>query len=208
MPSPPPLPCPPLEPVPSAVTAIFDAHKAEPNRVAGGGAELRDAGTRAHVRTVCMTPLEQNTGCAEFLGGLAQWALRHPDITTEVVWAADGIMRTVLAAQPTPPNVVQVFAGRLDVKAVLGVLRRCQAFAVPSPSDWAEAVAIYALLSDVQVLCGEPKRRRWGVLAAAANLHCYSRRRGETLLPALNAAFSPVLLAPGVQPFEAASYAA
>ncbi len=171
--------------------------------------QVRSAGTSVPVRLICMTPLDRRGGSAEFLQGLAEWTTGRPETVVELLWAGEGIMRGVLAAQPNPPNLVQHFAGRLELQDVVAVLSRCQALVVPRLNELSRAAATYALLSGVQVLCGEMRRGKWGVLRARTNLHCYSRHHCETLLPVLSGALgTPGALAAELICLKAASYAA
>jgi hypothetical protein len=177
-------------PAVATVTAIFDAYRPSP-RPAGDELVtlLRETAVRTDVRLLCMTPLERKGGGAEFLAGLAHWASLHPDIMVELVWAADGTMRTLLAAQPIPSNLVQRFVGCLDGRSIVDLLRYCQAFVMPARDELSSAVAIYALLSGMHVFCGGSKRGQWDAFRECPMLHHYSRHRSETSYLALSEAF-------------------
>ena len=207
MPSPPLMPSPLIEPAASNITAIFDARVDQSQTAEGLPVQLRGAGAGGPVRVICMTPLDRKGGSAEFLQGLAEWAGGRPEMMVELLWAGEGVMRAVLAAQPNPPNLVQHFAGRLELHAIVALLLRCQALVVPRVSELSKAVATYALLSGMHVLCGETRRRKWGVLQQRTNLHCYSRHHCETLLPVLSDALATPVAAE-LACLQAASYAA
>lgn len=197
-----------IEPAASNITAMFDARADGGSAPDSSAMPLRGA-TDAAVRLICMTPLDRRSGSAEFLQGLAEWASGRPEIAVELFWAGEGIMRAVLAAQPNPPNLVQHFAGRLELQAAVDLLSRCQALVLPRMSELSKAAATYALLSGVHVVCGEMRRRKWGVLQGQANLHYYSRRRCETLRPILSEALAaPVPVAADLACLKAANYAA
>ena len=207
MPSPPLMPSPLIEPAASNITAIFDA-RTDQNLTADGSAVLlRGAGAGGPVRVICLTSLDRKGGSAEFLQGLADWTAKRPELVVELLWAGEGVMRAVLAAQPNPPNLVQHFVGRLELQAIVALLVRCQVLVVPRVSELSKAVATYALLSGVHVLCGETRRKKWGVLQQRTNLHCYSRHHCETLLPVLSGALATPAAAE-LACLKAASYAA
>lgn len=109
------------------------------------------AGGNLH-RIVHVGDLEPEAGVADFLLCVAAWAERNPQRQVGIRWCGEGCLRGVLEAQPLPPNVQQLFPGRITRKELAATFLDCDILALPALADpWDDAVP-EALTAQLPVL--------------------------------------------------------
>ena len=114
----------------------------------------RPARSRANgdLQIVHVGDLEPETGVADFLLCVAAWAERNPHRRVCVRWCGEGCLRGVLEAQPLPPNVQQVFAGRITRNELATTFPDCDMLALPALADPWDDVVPEALTAQLPVL--------------------------------------------------------
>ena len=96
--------------------------------------------------------LEPETGVADFLLCVAAWAERNPQRRVRIRWCGEGCLRGVLEAQPLPPNVQQLFLGRITRKELAATFLDCDILALPALADPWDDVVPEALSARLAVL--------------------------------------------------------
>ena len=96
--------------------------------------------------------LEPEAGVADFLLCVAAWAERNPQRRVGIRWCGEGCLRGVLEAQPLPPNVEQVFSGRITRKELAATFLDCDVLALPALADPWDDVVPEALSAGLPVL--------------------------------------------------------
>ena len=96
--------------------------------------------------------LEPETGVADFLLCVAAWAERNPQRRVGIRWCGDGCLRGVLEAQPLPPNVQQLFPGRITRPELAATFLDCDVLALPTLADPWDDVVPEALSARLPVL--------------------------------------------------------
>ncbi len=96
--------------------------------------------------------LEPEAGVADFLLCVAAWAERNPHRRIGVRWCGEGCLRGVLEAQPLPPNVRQLFRGRITRHELAATFLDCDILALPALTDPWDDVVPEALIAQVPVL--------------------------------------------------------
>lgn len=96
--------------------------------------------------------LEPEAGVADFLLCVAAWAERNPQRRVGIRWCGEGCLRGVLEAQPLPPNVQQLFPGRITRSALAAAFLDCDMLALPALADPWDDVVPEALTAQLPVL--------------------------------------------------------
>ena len=114
----------------------------------------RSARSRASgdLQIVHVGDLEPEAGVADFLLCIATWAERNPRRRVSVRWCGEGCLRGVLEAQPLPPNVHQLFLGRITRSELATTLLDCDMLALPALADPWDDVVPEALTARLPVL--------------------------------------------------------
>ncbi len=108
--------------------------------------------TRGSLQIVHVGDLEPEAGVADFLLCVAAWAERNPQRRIDVRWCGEGCLRGVLEAQPLPPNVRQLFPGRLARTELAATFLDCDMLALPALADPWDDVVPEALTAQLPVL--------------------------------------------------------
>lgn len=96
--------------------------------------------------------LEPEAGVADFLLCVAAWAESNPQRRVSIRWCGEGCLRGVLEAQPLPPNVQQLFPGRITRKELAATFLGCDILALPALADPWDDVVPEALAAQLPVL--------------------------------------------------------
>lgn len=96
--------------------------------------------------------LEPDAGVADFLLCVAAWAERNPRRRVGIQWCGEGCLRGVLEAQPLPPNVQQLFPGRIARAELAAMFLDCDVLALPALADPWDDVVAEALTAQLPVL--------------------------------------------------------
>ncbi len=96
--------------------------------------------------------LEPEAGVADLLLCVAAWAERNPQRRVGVRWCGEGCLRGVLEAQPLPPNVRQLFPGRITREELATTFLDCDILALPALADCWDDVVLEALAAQLPVL--------------------------------------------------------
>ena len=114
----------------------------------------RPARSRANgdLQIVHVGELEPEAGVADFMLCVAAWAERNPQRRVRVRWCGEGCLRGVLEAQPLPPNVQQLFPGRVTRNELAAMFLDCDMLAVPALADSWDDVVPEALAAQLPVL--------------------------------------------------------
>ena len=96
--------------------------------------------------------LEPEAGVADFLLCVAAWAERNPRRRVGIQWCGEGCLRGVLEAQPLPPNVQQLFPGRMARRELAAMFLDCDILAMPALADPWDDVVAEALTAQLPVL--------------------------------------------------------
>ena len=113
-------------------------------------AQLRTGGDLRQI--VHVGDLEPEEGVADFLLCVAAWAERNPQRRVGIRWCGEGCLRGVLEAQPLPPNVRQLFLGRITRKELATTFLDCDILALPALADPWDDVVPEALAAQLPVL--------------------------------------------------------
>lgn len=96
--------------------------------------------------------LEPEAGVADLLLCVAAWAERNPQRRVGIRWCGEGCLRGVLEAQPLPPNVQQLFPGRITRNEMAATFHNCDMLALPALADSWDDVVPEALTAQLPVL--------------------------------------------------------
>ena len=90
-------------------------------------------------RLIYNGPLQPETGVFEFLEGVIDWVASRPDFQIDLTWRGTGDLKGILQAQPTPSNLLQIFA-EPDILSAAGNLPDHDVFIQPGagrpPRQW------------------------------------------------------------------------
>jgi len=112
--------------------------------------QLRTGGDLCQI--VHVGDLEPEAGVADLLLCIAAWAERNPQRRVGIRWCGEGCLRGVLEAQPLPPNVRQLFLGRITRRDLATTFVDCDILALPALADPWDDVVPEALAARLPVL--------------------------------------------------------
>ncbi len=102
-------------------------------------------------RIVVVGDLTPSSGVADLLGAAMVWAEAHPDLALELWWVGDGDLAGVLAAQPLPANVSQVFHGQIERAELPAMFEQAGLLVVPSITEDARVPVAEAFATGLPV---------------------------------------------------------
>ena len=103
-------------------------------------------------RIIVMCDLTPGSGAADLLVAVTAWSEAHPGQAVELNWIGEGDMAGLLAAQPLPDNLSQLFLGLLDPGQVAASFARCGLLVMPSIVEDMHAPIAEALAAGLPVL--------------------------------------------------------
>lgn len=103
-------------------------------------------------RMVVVSQLTPESGAADFLIGVIAWAEAHPDQRVELSWVGEGDLAGLLAAQPLPGNLFQMFLGSRTTDQLATIFEFSGFLVVPSVTGDLRSPVPEALAAGLPVL--------------------------------------------------------